>query len=191
MIRNHIAQQKAVSNYSVVTPFIIGIFIAIIFANIALTKVYDRVGVNMDLDSYEKYLELDKYGENKYIDHFPEKIPDFADKAEIREWTGIVPRELGFYLYYKIDENNIPNLELDSYKEKSKEVINTVSKLEDVRQVVVIPDRVIESLKIEDGKDFTIFLLDGSPITEVTSGYSYGVGINYTDKRVLFFTERW
>lgn len=191
MLRNNKAQKCGVSKFSVVSPFIVGVFIAIIVFNLLFTKIYDRAGVNSNVNSYEKYLELDNYSSNKYIGHFPSVIPSNAKEPNVLEWTGFVPRQLGFYLWYNVDKEELNNMDVSSYKESSKEIINTVYKLNEIKNVICIPDRVISELKIEDKKDFTIFLFDGSSKDEISKGYSYGIAINYTDRKIMYFSERW
>jgi hypothetical protein len=195
IIRNTIAQAENLKYYKVVTPKLVAVFIIVFVANFFVTDIMDKSGINSNLGNYEKYLKLDKYPNNKYINHFPEKIPTEAENSDVSEWTGVYDNILGFYLSYNLSSDGISNLEKEEQKIQCKEVIGSISELNKVKQESQIPEKVLEELGIKDNKEgnikFKIYIIDSSDIENWNHGYSYGIGINYESNKILYFGESW
>ena len=193
IIRNTISQRENFKYYRVVTPAVVGVFISIFVLNFYATKIMDIDGVNMNVGDYQKYLRLDNYSQNKYINHFPKEIPSGAKMPYIKEWTGFTYDSIGFYLSYNISDEGIEQIKQKDGTMQFKEVIENVSELKSTKQVSQLPKQVIENLEIDEDSEsnFEIYIIDSSDVTTWNHGYSYGIGINYDTNKVLYFAENW
>lgn len=195
IIRNTIAQAENLKYYKVVTPKLVILFIFVFAVNYLVTSLIDRSGVNTNYTNYENYLKLDNYPNNKYISHFPNQIPVDAKDPQVKEWTGVFDNILGFYLSYNLSSDQIINFENENKKIQYKEVIGSLSELNQAKQELQIPEEVLEELGIKDNNDgnikFSIYIIDSSDAANWNHGYSNGIGINYDSNKILYFGQSW
>ena len=194
IIRNTIAQsEKNFKDYKVVTPTLIGIFILIIFSNFLIIKLLEINNVYTNIRSYEKLLWLNNYSNNIYINHFPKEIPLDAKYAKVEEQNGVLDK---FYLSYNYNDNKeLTVIDENTLGGEYKKVINNYDQLMSTKEEVQIPEEVIRVLGLKKDEkmtsNFKIILIDSTSVDVITHGYSYGIGINYDDKEVVYFSEKW
>lgn len=193
IIRNTIAQgEKKIEYYSVVTPTLIGVFIAIMFLNFTIIKVLEINYTNTDVGKYEKFLRLNNYSDNIYINHFPNEIPSDAKEIKFREEEGFTDK---FSLSYNLDPEQIKLVDGNANIKEYKEVIKNYDQLMSTMEEVQVPKEVIGMLELKKDKEnitnFKIFLIETTGVEYLVHGYSYGIGINYDNNRVIYFSNKW
>lgn len=193
IIRNTIAQSKKnIKYYSIVTPTLIGVFIAIMFLNVIVIKILDLNYINTDVGDYQKFLRLNNYSNNKYIKHFPKEVPENANKIEFREEDGFTKK---FSLSYILEPEQIKLVESNANKREHKEIIKNYEQSMETMQQFNIPKEVLRILEIKDNEEkttnFKIYLIETTDVEYLTHGYSYGVGINFNNNRVIYFSNKW
>lgn len=193
IIRNTIAQSKKnIKYYSIVTPTLIGVFIAIMFLNVIVIKILDLNYINTDVGNYQKFLRLNNYSNNKYIKHFPKEVPENANKIEFREEDGFTKK---FSLSYILEPEQIKLVESNANKREHKEIIKNYEQSMETMQQFNIPKEVLRILEIKDNEEktanFKIYLIETTDVEYLTHGYSYGVGINFNNNRVIYFSNKW
>lgn len=193
IIRNNIAQsKKRFKYYSVVTPTLIGIFVAIMFFNFVMIKVMNLDRINTNVKDYEKYLRLNNYSDNIYINHLPQEIPLDSKNIKLEEKSGFKNK---FYLSYNLDFDEIKLVDGNANILEYKKVIKNFDQLSSTMEELQVPKEAIDLLDIKEEEkstsNFKIFLLDSTGVESISHGYAYGIGINYDENKVLYFSEKW
>ena len=193
LYRNNRYYRKDFKDYIVLTPCVVIAVICIILGNMLFTKVIDKNGVITDVSQYNKMLKRNDYENNKLIEHFPYKIPEYSNECVFKEWELLERNGLGMYLSFNNKEYIISNKkEISEYRKKAICAIAGDGPISTLRDYYELPDDLLEWLeKKENYNNMEVILLGGSDITEFRHGICYGIAIDYNTYNILYFGEKW
>lgn len=187
VFRNIKFHKRGLASIRVITPMVIFTIITISLVNVFVTSIIDKQGIIRDVNKYHKLLVINNYPHNKEVRHFPEEIPDGADKAKLKEWNNIANGSRGFYLEYIYDKRS-------DIEEDIKKLGNNLlysGDYNNISEEITIPSLVSEKMNIKEGNKVKIYIIDSTPTIKITNGYCYGIGINYSTNKILYFEENW
>lgn len=194
LIRSIIERNTYSVFFKAFSPLLAVVVIIMFLSSFVFVYIQER---NTEVTSYLSYndvLEFENYDENPYISHFLSEIPDYGIGVDFLEWNKSKD-VMGMYLSYRLPGEYINIPETSDYITDSQIVIHNYYEYISTKRVYSVPDKVAAQMGIygqgEIANDFIIYILGASYTNRSDYKYSYGVGINYDKKQVMYFCEKW